>query len=90
MQNGALPRSQRFEASEDEGSNPANTETIGDVIARRLSRREAIGGLLAAGVVSGLPLPATSGTAVAQGATGAAATSSPAPAATTPRCPGRS
>ncbi len=45
-------RSQQFEDAEDIGTNPSRADTIGDVIAARLSRRDLIGGLLAVSAIS--------------------------------------
>lgn len=52
MTNGSI--SQAFEASEDEGSNPAPTATLGEIIAQRLSRRDLGRGVLAVLAVDGL------------------------------------
>ena len=49
-----LSKSQQFEEAEDHGSNPSTGDTIGDVIARRFSRRDVAGGLLAVAAVSAL------------------------------------
>jgi hypothetical protein len=45
------PRSVQFEAAEDTPSNPSANPTMGDIIAERMSRRSALTGLLAVGVV---------------------------------------
>ena len=47
-------RSQQFEDAEDVGSSPATGDTMGDVIAARLSRRDLMGGLLAVGAVASI------------------------------------
>ncbi len=47
-------RSQQFEDAEDVGSSPVAGDTIGDVIAARLSRRDLMGGLLAVGAVASI------------------------------------
>ena len=52
-----LSRSQAFEASEDEGTNPSANDTIGDIIAERLSRRDLVGGMLAATAIGMLVSP---------------------------------
>ncbi len=52
-------KSQQFEAAEDAGSNPSRADTIGDVIATRLSRRDLVGGILAVSAISSImPLAA--------------------------------
>ena len=48
-----LTRSQAFEASDDVGRSPAESPTIGDVIAARYHRRDLLKGAL--GVTTGLP-----------------------------------
>ena len=52
----------KIDAGEHIGSNPSTEASIGDLIARRLSRRDAVGGLFAAGALAALP-----GQAEAQG-----------------------
>ena len=54
-----LPRSVRFEASEDIGSNPTSNPTMGDVIAARLSRRDLVRGALAASAITAAVSPLT-------------------------------
>lgn len=49
-----LPPSVAFEASENTGSNPSRTPTMGDLIAQRLSRRDLIKGMAAVSVASEL------------------------------------
>lgn len=49
-----LPPSVAFEASENTGSNPSPTPTLGDLIAERLSRRDLMKGLAAVSVASEL------------------------------------
>ena len=51
------PPSVAFEASEDEGSNPSNSPTLGDMIAARLSRRDLMQGLVAVAVASEIAVP---------------------------------
>lgn len=59
-------RSQQFEDAEDVGSSPHDAETMGNVIAARLSRRDLMGGLLAVGAfAAGLPGEAAAQTPVA-------------------------
>ena len=79
-----LPRAVAFEAAEDVGANAASGPTMGDVIARRLDRREMMQGLAAAAVLSQLVparaiaadaevvRPAAPGTATPAGANGSA------------------
>jgi len=48
----SLPPSVAFEASENEGSNPTQNPTIGDLVAARLSRRDLVKGLAAVSVAA--------------------------------------
>lgn len=58
-----------YDAAENNGSNDSANPTIGDVIAERLSRRDLLGGLLAAQALSFLaPLPLVSGSGRAEAA----------------------
>jgi uncharacterized protein len=50
-------RSQAFEKAEDIGTNPSANQTLGDVIAERMSRRDLIGGLLACTAINALVAP---------------------------------
>ncbi|MEQ8815964.1 MAG: PhoX family phosphatase [Thalassobaculum sp.] len=61
-------RAAAMEAADDVGSNPSDTETIGDLVARRLGRRDILRGALVAGA-----LAAAGGTAGLFGAPKAAA-----------------
>src|SRR5688572_17412151 len=46
------PPSVAFEAAENEGSNPTDNPTLGDLVAARLSRRDLIQGLAAVSVAA--------------------------------------
>lgn len=68
-----LSTSERLKRSEDDGSNASSNTSIGDIIAKRISRRDLGRGLLAASVVPALlpsldafanPAPAENGAAV--------------------------
>ncbi len=61
-----LLRSQRFELEEDEGRNPSDNPTIGDVIAARLSRRDIMKGALAVTAANTAIVPLALETAKAQ------------------------
>jgi secreted PhoX family phosphatase len=52
MKRPALPPAVAFEAAENEGSNPSQQPTIGDLIATRLSRRDLVKGLAAVSVAA--------------------------------------
>jgi len=58
MREDALPRSAGFELSEDTGANTSQNDTIGDIIAERLSRRDLMRGALAATAIAATVSPA--------------------------------
>jgi secreted PhoX family phosphatase len=68
MSEDARSKSQQFECAEDLGSNTSTGETIGDVIASRLSRRDLVVGLLAVSTVAAT-FPADAQSAARKGKT---------------------
>lgn len=58
------PRSVRLEEAENEGSNPSENPTLGDIVAARLSRRDVVRGALAVSALASVGLPASAGEGV--------------------------
>jgi secreted PhoX family phosphatase len=63
-----LLRSQRFEESENAGTNMSENPTMGDIIAQRLSRRDLMRGVLAVSAISATMSPAVIESVKAQAA----------------------